>query len=110
MTIDSIMNPTRPTKQQVASAMQITLAVAEAIRKAGRIPSGHLYAMLIGKVDIDGYQAMIRTLKNTGLVTESMNELIWTGPTFSDSRTLPVSPAGSPRELCPLGTDKPSTR
>jgi|SRR6185369_7642471 len=28
----------------------------------------------------------------------------------SDSRTLPVSPAGSPRELCPLGTDKPSTR
>ena len=80
MTIDSIMNPTRPTKQQVAAAMQITLAVAEAIRTAGRIPSGHLYAMLIGKVDIDGYQALIRTLKNAGLVTESMNELIWTGP------------------------------
>jgi len=36
--------------------------------------------MLIGKVDIDGYQALIRTLKNAGLVTESMNELIWTGP------------------------------
>ncbi len=91
MTIDTIMNSTRPTKQQVASAMHVTLAAAEAIRTVGRIPSGHLYALLTGKVDISGYQALIRTLKNSGLVKEVAHELIWIGPTISDSRT-PASP------------------
>ena len=55
-------------------------ATAEAIREAGRIPSGTLYAMLMGKMDFQAYSVLIRTLKNAGLVEERTHELIWIGP------------------------------
>lgn len=54
--------------------------VAEAIREAGEIPSGTLYSMLIGKVDIEGYGKLIGILKNAGLVSESAHLLKWIGP------------------------------
>jgi len=60
--------------------LKIVFAVAEAIREAGSIPSGTLYAALIGKVDINGYESIIRTLKNAGLVTEQSHMLTWIGP------------------------------
>ncbi len=55
-------------------------AVSEAIREAGRIPSGTLYAVLMGKVNIAGYEKMIGILKGAGLVEERSHELIWIGP------------------------------
>jgi hypothetical protein len=86
MTIDTIMNPARPTAAQVKAAFQITLAVSEAIREAGSIPSGELYAILCGRVDLQGYDGMIRTLKNAGLISESANMLTWIGPKFEGGR------------------------
>lgn len=68
------------TKEQVKAAFTMVAAVAEAIREAGEIPSGTLYAVLCSKVDITGYEAIIRTLKNAGLVSESANMLKWVGP------------------------------
>lgn len=62
------------------AALLATAAIAEAIRTAGEIPSGTLYAMVIGKMDLAAYTGIIRTLKNTGLVTESGNLLRWAGP------------------------------
>ena len=72
----------RPTAAQLKAALAITLAVAEAIREAREIPSGTLYATLLGRVDLAGYEAMIRNLKNAGLVSEKNNLLTWTGPTL----------------------------
>ena len=69
---------TSPT--QVKTALTATLAVAEAIREAGRVPSGTLYAILCGRMDLRTYEALIRTLKNAGLVEEKYNELRWIGP------------------------------
>lgn len=71
----------QPTKSEVAAALKITLAVAEAIREAKEIPSGTLYTILMGRVDFFGYQAMIQNLKNAGLVKETASHLLtWTGP------------------------------
>jgi hypothetical protein len=44
----------------------------EAIRLAGEtgIPSGHLYAALMSKMDLDTYDSAIRTLKELKMITE----------------------------------------
>jgi hypothetical protein len=68
------------TTQQTRRAFTILAAVAEAVRSAGRVPSGTVYAALIGKVTLEGYQSMLRTLNGAGLVKEVAHELIWIGP------------------------------
>jgi hypothetical protein len=84
MTIDAIMNPRTPSKAELPSALKLTVAVTEAIREAGKagIPSGHLYANLIGKVTLEGYQSMIARIKGAALCEERANVLYWTGPEF----------------------------
>lgn len=69
-----------PTKEQVSAAFQITAAVCEAIREAGRMPSGTLYAMCMGRMDIETYNKLVTTIKRTGLVEERGHELVWVGP------------------------------
>lgn len=61
------------------SVVAVIVAVAEAIRELKRVPSGHLYAQLMGRMSMDTYNAVIGTLKNTGLVEEKDHELIWCG-------------------------------
>ena len=54
--------------------------IAETIREAKEIPSGHLYAHLMDKIDLETYNSMIQTLKNTGLVKEEFHVLKWVEP------------------------------
>lgn len=63
-------------------AMQIIALVANSIRDAGEqgLPSGHLYAILMGHVTINSYQAIIASLKRIGYVKESNHLLTWIGP------------------------------
>lgn len=68
------------TLAQARAALNIVLALAEAIRELGRVPSGTLYANVMGKLDLATYEAAIRMLKNAGLVKETAHELEWTGP------------------------------
>ncbi len=65
---------------QTTAAVDAILAVAEAIRELKSVPSGHLYARLMGHMDLDGYQRVIAILKSTGLVTESGHVLTWVEP------------------------------
>jgi len=84
MTIDQVLSrQAAPSKEQIKSALNLTFAVTEAIREAGEIPSGTLYVLLCGKLDITAYNSMIEMLKRTGLVTESAHLLKWAGPKFS---------------------------
>lgn len=65
-------------KTQLDSELKIIRAVADAIKEAGRIPSGHLYAFLIGQGwQLDDYQKLIGLLKRSGLIREEYHELIW---------------------------------
>ncbi len=80
MTIDSIINPHTPTKAELNAALLATLAVAEAIRQAGSVPSGTVYATIMNRVSLDGFEGMVRTLQNAGLVSATGHLLTWTGP------------------------------
>jgi hypothetical protein len=67
------------TQQDVGSAMRLVVAVADAIRELGEVPSGHLYARLMGAMSISTYENIIAILKRTGLVTETNYVLRWVG-------------------------------
>jgi DNA-binding ferritin-like protein len=71
------------TNKQISAAFAVVAAMAEAIRELGTVPSGTLYAQVMGKLDIHQYESVIKTLVNTGLVEEtSAHELRWIGPTL----------------------------
>lgn len=67
------------TKEQISAAFQTIAAVAEAIRELKEVPSGHLYAQLMGSLSLDTYQAIIGRLTGAGLVLEENHLLTWIG-------------------------------
>jgi len=64
-------------KTEVQAAIKLVQAVAEAIRELKSVPSGHLYAQLMGYMSLDEYNKIIRILKNAKLVTEENYLLTW---------------------------------
>ena len=68
-------------RQQISAALQIVHAVGEAIQELGSVPSGTLYAGLMGQIRLDRYEQIIGLLKTDGLVEESPDHLLtWIGP------------------------------
>lgn len=55
-------------EEKMQAAVQIMKAVAEAIREAGSIPSGHLYALLMGKMSLGSYEKMIDAMQRMGII------------------------------------------
>lgn len=81
MELNNVLTPKQTvTPKQVSAALQMCAAVAEAIREAKEIPSGTLYTVLCGRVDLPSYEGIIRTLKGAGLVAERAHMLTWVGP------------------------------
>lgn len=57
------------------------ISVGECIRELGEVPSGHLYARLMGKLSLESYEAIIRQLVKADLVKRSNAHLLtWIGP------------------------------
>jgi hypothetical protein len=54
--------------------------VGIAIRDLGSVPSGYLYAQLMGILTLDQYNAIIDALKSAKMVSESGHLLTWIGP------------------------------
>jgi hypothetical protein len=70
-----------PTREQLQAGQRIVIAVAETIRECGECPSGTLYAGLIGRVTLEGYQKILGILKGAGLIEITPGHLVrWTGP------------------------------
>ena len=68
-------------KERAVAAISAVMAVAEAIQALKAVPSGHIYARLMPRMELATYEAVIRTLKNAGLVKEDPSHLlVWTGP------------------------------
>lgn len=64
--------------QAVAGAV---LAIAECIRSLGSVPSGHLYARLMGHMSLETYEGVIGLLIEAGKVKRHSNHLLeWVGP------------------------------
>jgi hypothetical protein len=69
-----------PSRQEVGAAIDVLRVLAEAIRAAGEIPSGHLYAHVMGQLSLESYGSALGVLKRAGLVEERNNLLRWVGP------------------------------
>lgn len=65
------------TPAELKSTLALIYAVAEAIREAGPIPSGHLYARLMGMLTLVQYEKIISVLKGARVITEKGNLLTW---------------------------------
>lgn len=70
----------KPTKEQLKAGLNVILAVTEAIREAGEIPAGTLYAVLCGKVDMQGFDKIVSIVTGSGLVEKHGDLLRWVGP------------------------------
>ena len=80
----------KPTPEQLRAYLDALLALCEAIRALGSVPSGVLYAHVMGVMSIDAYASAVATMKGAGLVVEEAHVLRWTGPTFdADGKRVP---------------------
>jgi len=72
-----------PTQEQAAEQMKAYVlscaAIAEAVRDLGEVPSGHLYAQVMGHMDLQTYERIVTTLVNAKLVTSTNHLLKWVG-------------------------------
>lgn len=67
-------------KEQVKAAVGMVAAIAETVRELGKVPSGELYAQLMGTVSLEQYEQILGLLKRADLVKVESHELIWIGP------------------------------
>ena len=63
-----------------SAQVQIILVVADTIRALGEVPSGELYARLMGHFSLATYDSIVAALINAGLVSKANHLLTWTGP------------------------------
>jgi hypothetical protein len=63
-------------EQKMKAAVEIMKAVAGAIKDLGTIPSGHLYAQLMGKMSFDSYEKMLGALQRMGIISVDGNHLV----------------------------------
>ncbi len=80
------MTTDRPNQAEMEAALEVTLAVSEAIREAGELPAGPLYAIVCHRVGLGGFDAMIATLVRAKLVERKGDLLRWTGPDLDNPR------------------------
>jgi hypothetical protein len=66
---------------RVKQAVTLLLAVADAIKELGSVPSGCLYASLMQTgMSLETYTRIINVLKKQNLVVEHHHLLTWVGP------------------------------
>ncbi len=76
-------------KETLKAALNTVRAVAEAIREAKQIPSGHLYAVLCPVLSLEEYEKIINMLINAGLVRRDQSHLLhWIEPKPAVSENL----------------------
>ena len=65
---------------QTQAAFGMVMAVRDAIRDLGEVPSGHLYARLMGHMSLETYETIISILKEAKVVEETPAHLLrWIG-------------------------------
>ena len=66
---------------EALAVARVAHAIAESIRELGEIPSGHLYARLMGMMDLSQYEQIIGLLIDARLVERDRFHLLrWIGP------------------------------
>jgi hypothetical protein len=66
---------------EAIAAVRVAHAIAAAIRNLGEVPSGHLYARVMGVMDLRQYEQVIDLLIDARLVEREPSHLLrWIGP------------------------------
>ena len=65
------------TSEEIKAGLNTIKAIADTIKELKEVPSGTLYAQLMGIMTLDQYQRVIDILKRSGIVSESVNVLKW---------------------------------
>ncbi len=66
---------------EAIAAVRVAHAVAETIRELGQVPSGHLYARLMGVMELHQFEQVIDLLIEARLVERDRSHLLrWVGP------------------------------
>lgn len=74
------------TKETITSGINAIAAIAEAVRTAGEIPSGQLYALVCGTLTLGMYNDILGILKRAKLVEERGHLLRWVGPEIVEAK------------------------
>lgn len=67
-------------RANASAAVSVMAALAEAIRALGSVPSGTLYAQVMGSLSLDQYRVALDILTGAGLVRVKSDEITWIGP------------------------------
>jgi len=66
----------------IRAALEVAMAIADAIRELGTVPSGVLYAQVASVLTLEDFLCVVRNLKEAGVVAEANHVLRWTGPAW----------------------------
>lgn len=70
----------KTSSEQVRAGLEILIAMGRTVRELKRVPSGHLYARLMGSISLDQYNSLIGILVKQNLVKLTpSHELVWVG-------------------------------
>ena len=61
------------------AALEMVIAVGQAIRELGGIPNGHLYTRLMGTLSLDEYNAIVAKLQEAKLISIDNHFITWIG-------------------------------
>ena len=68
--------------QAARAALTLTTMIGSAIKDLGTVPSGHVYAAVMGSISINLYNQIIDKLIEAKLVRRDPSHLLtWIGPT-----------------------------
>lgn len=68
-------------KEQAMKLVEVMGIVASVIKEVGSIPSGHLYAQLMGKMSFETYQDMIATMERLNVISVKNHLITYTANT-----------------------------
>jgi len=67
-------------KAELAAGLEVVAAMAETVRELKEVPSGTLYAHVMGQLSLESYEKVIGLLKRAGVVEETPAHLLrWVG-------------------------------
>ena len=85
-----------PPQSALRTALTVLVAVADVIREVGEIPSGHLYAAMMTKIDLLEYERIIDVLVKAELITRDRSHMLrWIGPKEEALYHPPASAPGA---------------
>jgi len=65
------------TKEQLVAGLNTLRALADTVKELGEVPSGHLYNVVMGIMDLQAYEKAISLLVGSGIVRRRGNVLVW---------------------------------